>query len=217
VRPARKVAGASCWTLTVVYFAIQPLVAAAWEVPSYDFSYNTISDLGVTECGSYLQLDERVVEVCSPRHALMNTTFVLVGLLTAAGAVLARAAWPRRRVASVGLAFILLSGVGAILVGLAPANVNIGVHAVGAVLQVPGAVGPLLLGVAVWGTQRRLAVFSLGCGAVGSAACLAYFGQIYLGLGPGGMERVAFDPLTVWKVAVGALLLWRWLAGRRSY
>lgn len=216
MRPARKVAGASCWTLTVVYFAVQPLVAAAWEVPPYDFSFNTISDLGVTECGSYLQLDERVVDVCSPRHTLMNTTFVVVGLLTVAGAVLTRGAWPRRRVASVGLTFILLSGVGAILVGLAPANVNIGVHAVGAVLQVPGAVGPLLVGGAVWSTERRLAVFSPVCGAVGSAACLVYFGQVYLGLGPGGMERLAFDPLTVWKSAVGVFLLRRSLAGRRG-
>ncbi|MBA3420931.1 MAG: DUF998 domain-containing protein [Thermoleophilaceae bacterium] len=208
--------GASCWTLTVVYFVVQPMVAAAWEVPQYDFSFNTISDLGVTECGSYPQLDERVVDVCSPRHALMNTTFVVVGLLTGAGAALTRAAWPGRRVASVGLAFILLSGVGGSLVGLAPANVNIAVHAVGALLQVPGAVGPLLLGVAAWGAERRLAVFSLVSGAVGSAACLLYFGQIYIGLGPGGMERLAFDPLRVWMIAVGALLLWRSIAGRRG-
>jgi hypothetical protein len=56
--------------------------------------------------------------------------------------------------ASVGVAFLVLAGVGGILVGLAPANVNLAVHGAGALLQVPGAAGPLLLGVAAWRVER---------------------------------------------------------------
>ena len=212
---ARTVVGAGCWTLTVAYLLVQPVVAAAWPIP-YDLATNTISDLGVTSCGSYLQFDDRVVYACSPRHALMNTVFVLVGLLTAAGAVLTRALWPRRRLASVGVAFVVLAGVGGIVLGLAPSNVNLAAHGAGSLLQVPGAVGPLLLGVAAWRVQRPVAAFSVLCGVVGSAASLLYFSQVYLGLGPGGMEHLAFDPLTVWTTVLGFVLLGRWLAAPRA-
>jgi len=217
--------GAACWTLTVAYLLVQPVVAAAWPTP-YDLATNSISDLGVTGCGDFRQFDDRVVYACSPRHALMNAVFVVVGLLTSAGAVLTRVTWPRRRLTWVGVAFVVLAGVGGILVGLAPANVNLAVHgagallqvpgAVGPLLQVPGAVGPLLLGVAAWSMQRGVAAFSLLCGIVGSAASLLYFSQVYLGLGPGGMEHLAFDPLTVWTTVLGVVLLGRWLAARRA-
>jgi hypothetical membrane protein len=212
---APMVAGAACWTLTVVYLLVQPVVAAAWPTP-YDLATNSISDLGVTRCGFYRQLDDRVGYACSPRHALMNTVFVLVGVLTAAGAVLTRGIWPRRRLTSVGVAFVVLAGLGVILVGLAPANVNLAVHAAGALLQVPGAVAPLLLGVAAWRMQRPVAAFSLLCGAVGAAACLLYFSGGDLGLGLGTMEHLAFDPLTVWTTVLGVVLLGRWLAARRA-
>jgi hypothetical membrane protein len=212
---APTVVGASCWILTVAYFVVQPVVAAAWPTP-YDLATNTISDLGVTSCGSHLQFDDRVVYACSPRHALMNTVFVLVGLLTAAGAVLTRGVWPRRRLASVGVAFVVLAGVGGIVLGLAPSNVNLAAHGAGSLLQVPGAVGPLLLGVAAWRVQRPVAAFSVLCGVVGSAASLLYFSQVYLGLGPGGMEHLAFDPLTVWTTVLGFVLLGRWLAAPRA-
>ena len=106
--------------LTVAYLLVQPVVAAAWPTP-YDLATNSISDLGVTGCGDFRQFDDRVVYACSPRHALMNTVFVLVGLLTSVGAVLTRGVWPRRRLTWVGVAFVVLAGVGGILVGLAPA------------------------------------------------------------------------------------------------
>jgi hypothetical membrane protein len=209
------VVGAGCWILTVAYLLVQPVVAAAWPIP-YGLATNAISDLGVTSCGSYPQFDDRVGYACSPRHALMNTVFVLVGVLTAAGAVLTRDLWPQRRVTSVAVAFVVLAGVGGILLGLAPANVNLAAHAAGALLQVPGAVGPLLLGVAAWRAQRGVAAFSVLCGVVGSAACLLYFSGSDLGLGLGVMEHLAFDPLTIWTTVLGAVLLGRWLAARRA-
>jgi hypothetical membrane protein len=212
---AGAVVGAAGWALTVAYLLVQPVVASAWPTP-YDLASNSISDLGVTGCGDLRQFGDRVVYVCSPRHALMNTVLVVVGVLTAAGAVLTRAVWPRRRVTAVGLGFVVLAGVGGVLVGLAPADLSLAVHGAGALLQVPGAVGPLLLGVAAWSAQRPVAAFSLVCGVVGSAASLLYFGQVYLGLGLGGMEHLAFDPLTVWTTVLGVVLLGRWLAATRA-
>jgi hypothetical membrane protein len=212
---AGTVVGAACWILAVAYLLVQPVVAAAWPIP-YDLTTNSISDLGVTGCGDFRRPDGSVVYACSPRHTLMNAVFVVVGVLTAAGAILTRAIWPRRRVTSVGVAFVVLAGVGGVLVGLAPANLNLAVHGAGALLQVLGAVGPLLLGVAAWRVQRPIASFSLLCGVIGSAACVLYFSGSYLGLGHGGMEHLAFDPLTVWTTVLGAVLLGRRLTARRA-
>lgn len=215
-RPAvGAVVGAGCWLLTVAYLIVQPVVAAAWH-PPYDVTANTISDLGITGCGDFRQFDDRVIYACSPRHALMNTVFVVVGLLTSAGALLTRDLWPRRRLTTVGVAFVVLAGVGGILMGLAPADVNLAAHGAGALLQVPGAVGPLLLGVAAWSVRPGVAAFSLVCGVVGSAACLLFFGRSDLGLGLGVMEHLAFDPLTVWTTALGAVLLGRLLRSRHD-
>ena len=72
--------GALCWALTVAYLLVQPVVAAAWPTP-YDLSSNSISDLGVTACGDLRQFGDRVVYVCSPLHALMNTVLFVVGVL----------------------------------------------------------------------------------------------------------------------------------------
>jgi hypothetical membrane protein len=212
---APMVLGAACWTLTVAYLLVQPVVAAAWPTP-YDLTTNSISDLGLTGCGNFRRPDGSVVYACSPRHALMNAVFVMVGVLTAAGAMLTRAIWPRRRGTSLGVAFVVLAGVGGILVGLAPANVNLAVHGAGALLQVPGAVAPLLLGMAAWSVQWPVAAFSVLCGVIGSAASLLYFSGSHLGLGHGGMEHLAFDPLTIWTTVLGVVLLGRWLAARRA-
>jgi hypothetical membrane protein len=212
---AGTVVGAGCWLLTVAYFIVQPVVAAAWPTP-YDLATNTISDLGITGCGDFRQFDDRVVYACSPRHQLMNTVFVVVGLLTSAGALLTRDLWPRRRLTTVGVAFVVAAGVGAILVGLAPADVNLAAHGAGSLLQVPGAVGPLLLGVAAWSVRPGVAAFSLACGVVGSAACVLFFSRSDLGLGLGGTEHLAFDPLTVWTTTLGAVLLGRLLMARRD-
>lgn len=201
--------------MTVAYFLVQPVVAAAWPI-TYDLSTNSISDLGVTGCGDLRQFGDRVVYVCSPRHALMNTVLAVVCALTAAGAVLTRAVWPRRRLTAVGVGFVVLAGMGGVLVGLAPADLSLAMHGAGALLQVPGAVGPLLLGVAAWSGQRPVAAFSLMCGVVGSAASMLYFSQVYLGLGLGGMEHLAFDPLTAWTTVLGVVLLGCWLAAPRA-
>jgi len=65
----------------------------------------------------------------------------------------------------VGVAFVVVAGVGGILVGLVSANVNLAAHGAGA----------LLLGMAAWGAQRGVAAFSLLCGVVGRlpACCIS--------------------------------------------
>ncbi|GIG16442.1 hypothetical protein Cme02nite_47740 [Catellatospora methionotrophica] len=203
----RQRLGALCWMLTIVYFLVQPFVAAAWD-PAYSFSANTISDLGYARCEPSADVWRQATMLCSPRHALMNAAFVLVGVCTAVGALATRRYWPPQRLAGAGLALIAVSGVGAVLVGLAPGDVNMPLHLVGAGLQFPGALGPLLVGLATPRERRRERAFSLAMGVVGIVGCVLFASGQHLGLGVGGAERLGFDPLTVWTVVLG-VIVWR--------
>ena len=96
-----------------------------------------------------------------------------------------------------GAGFVMLAGVGGILVGLAPADLSLAAHGAGALLQVPAAVGPLLLGMAARSAHRPVTAFSLVCGVVGSVASLLCFSQVYLGFAHGfdsGMDAVPAGP-----------------------
>ncbi|WP_155387024.1 DUF998 domain-containing protein [Catellatospora paridis] len=208
----RQRLGAVCWMLTIVYFLVQPVVAAAWD-PAYSFLDNTISDLGNARCVPSTESWRPGTFLCSPRHVLMNATFVLVGLCTTVGALTTRRHWPPQRLAGAGLALVAVSGVGAVLVGLAPGDVNMPLHLVGAGLQFPGAIGPLLIGLATPRERRRERAFSLAMGAVGIVGCALFATGLHLGLGVGGTERLGFDPLTVWTVVLGAVI---WRAGLRT-
>jgi hypothetical membrane protein len=201
------VAGGICWVLTIVYLVAQPIVAAAWAHPPYDFGENSISDLGNTSCGQFITPRGHARDVCSPRHVLMNAAFVAGGVLTAAGAVLTWRWWPRRAVSMAGLGCIAMAGTGGVLVGFAPENVNLPVHAAGALLQVPGAAGMVLVGIGSRGVIGRARWFSIVWGAVAVVACLLYLGGANFLLGSGGMERAAFDTLTAWTVVLGGLVL----------
>src|SRR5271154_1655168 len=74
--------GPAIWILSIQYFIIQFIVAAAWQAP-YSWRFNTISDLGNSACVVY---GGRTV--CSPLHGLMNASFILLGITMATGAML---------------------------------------------------------------------------------------------------------------------------------
>ena len=208
---ARTVIGAILWLLTWSYFGVQLWVARVWD-PPYDVVRNTISDLGVTDCGASRGLAGEVY-ACSPRHLAMNVGFIVSGLLTAGGAVLLHRLWPadqRTTAATVGL---VMAGIGGVLVGLAPSNEAFVVHAVGALLQVPGAAAPLLLGLAVLGRSGGwFARAAIAVGAVGLIGAVLFLSGLYFGAGRGIMERIFIETHTVWTGAIGLWLL----VGQRS-
>jgi hypothetical membrane protein len=108
-------------------------------------------------------------------------------------------AWPRRRLARVGVTLVALSGVGAILSGLFPANTIFALHVLGALVDfVAAGLGVLLLGLATLRRAPALGAWSLGLGALTLAGFVLYNSATFLGLGAGGMERVAgFSPV-IW-------------------
>jgi hypothetical membrane protein len=103
-----------------------------------------------------------------------------------------------------------LAGLGVILVGIYPENENIARHAIGAGFNfVAGNLSLILFGVALRPVARRrwLSRFSIAAGAIGLLATGLFVAEEYLGLGPGGMERLAAYPIPIWQIVAG-LAIW---------
>ena len=189
--------GPIVWFATLEYFVVQYLVAANWSTP-YSLLRNPISDLGNTGCGVY---EGRYV--CSPQYWLMNFAFVALGVLMAAGAPLIHQEFREHRLAVVGFGGMAIAGVGTVLVGLSPENVNNTLH-------VLGAAGPFLVGnVALIILSCTLAL-SMGvrvltgiAGGIGLVGLFLFALGVDLGLGQGEMERVAAYPQTFWLIIFG--------------
>lgn len=194
--------GPTLWILSATYFLAQVVVGWVWN-PPYSAVRNTISDLGNTACGQY-----GGSYVCSPRHLLMNLAFMLLGLVMIGGSILILQEFTERDTvekvaAAVGFGCLAVAGVGAFLVGLFPENTSHVMHITGAGLAIGvGNLGILVLGVVLTlpeGLRRFMLIFSV----VSLTALVCFAGQRYFGLGPGGMERIAAYPETVWLIVFG--------------
>lgn len=198
--------GAVVWMLAIQFFIAQVVVQLAWTTP-FSLTENFISDLGNTTCGPY-PLDSQMY-VCSPWHAGMNASFILLGLIILVGAALLNKTFPPGIFRAAGLLFLGLAGAGIIAVGLFPENENIGYHRIGAAAHfILGNLSMIALGMALRRVQGRrgLAVYTAISGIVGLLATALFVSDHYLGLGIGGMERVAAYPLPLWLIVAGLVL-----------
>lgn len=208
----RAVLAGWCWVLSFGFFVVEGIVQAASTAP-YSMVENYISDLGAVNCGT-VTIKTYEAYVCSPLHGLMNSAYIAVGALAVLGAILGRPAWPQGKQATAGLVLVSIAGVGAIVAGIYPEDVNLDLHLLGALLAVPGsAVGMLLLGLSLRRHHRGLAVFSWICVAVGVVG-LALTSSPQLGLGIGLTERLAGYPFEIWKTVLGAAVLLAWRRAR---
>jgi hypothetical membrane protein len=201
--------GAIVWVLAIQFFIAQFVVQSAWATP-FSLTTNYISDLGNTTCGPYPATSGAYV--CSPWHAWMNASFMLLGVTILLGAALVRRAFPPGLLSAAGLLLVALAGPGVIMVGLFPENVDIAKHSLGAGVEfVSGSLGMIVLGIALAATRRHawLATFSIGAGVVGLLATGLFVAGQYLGLGIGGMERLAAYALPVWLIVAGITLAFR--------
>jgi hypothetical membrane protein len=201
----RLLVGGAAWVLTVLYFVGQIVAQAAWTTP-YSLIDNRVSDLGSTACGR----TAANTLICSPLYAVMNLTFVLTGVLILVGLLLTRWMCPRRRLTAWGLVLLGVAGVGTMLIGLSPENVNVVLHVIGALNIPAGNVAMILLGLAIWRDRRGMASFSVVTGVVGLLGMLAGpFLVILTGHGGGLAERIALYPLIIWLVVSGIGILTR--------
>lgn len=186
---------------------MQAVVQSAWTTP-YSLVTNYISDLGNTVCAPYPQRSASYV--CSPWHAAMNVSFILVGLTTMGGAVFLRRALESSRAWWCGLGLIVIAGAGFVLVGMFPENVSLPSHKAGAALQfVCGNLGLVVLGAALLRFRRApgLAALAVAAGAIGLLATVLFGTGHMLGLGTGGMERFAAYPLPAGCAVIGGWLV----------
>jgi hypothetical membrane protein len=210
VASSRTLVGAWAKVSTLQFFIAEAIVIAAWAGPQpYSRALDYISDLGALHCGVY-----RGRDVCSPLHLVMNLSFVLQGAGMLAGAILLstavfRVAGKPIPAASgadplwVTLARVLiaLAGVGIIVVGFVPEDLNYPLHYTGAATFFVA--GGLSLLVIAWSWRRvsRASWAALACGLLSLTSTVIFaFGP---GLDPGALERFMAYPITIGLAIVG--------------
>ncbi|MEU7589973.1 DUF998 domain-containing protein [Micromonospora sp. NPDC049230] len=130
----RPFAAATFLLGAVIYLAAEGITAAAWKSPSYSYADNWISDLGSATAGVF-----QGRELDSPLHVVMNSGFIVQGLLFGiATALLSRTISGRSRFTAVTGIVTLI---GYVLVGTfhgslqAQQNGTLPLHFTGATLQ----------------------------------------------------------------------------------
>jgi len=187
------------------YFAAQVLVAWVFR-PQYSFVSNAISDLGNTACPPLHS------GICSPLNWVMNASIGLLGLAMMVGAMLiyTEFSFPKkdgheRAAAIAGFACMLLGGLGAILVGAVPENVNTAhLHTVGTAMAIGfGQLAILILGLALRDIDDWLREFMLVTSLLVLLAGISIAGKHQFGIGGGALERLAQYPESVWLILFG--------------
>lgn len=200
-RPLAKV-GAILWIACLQYFLAEALAIQGWP-GAYSLADRYISDLGAVSCAV----------LCSPRHALMNASFVLQGFLIAGGALLARPLFPRGKAWAAAMTLIVCAGLGVLVVGLAPEDARPGLHYAGAAANlVASNAGMAIMGAAMlaWRPAARgMGLIALAAGILGLVAIAWLTAHVDLGLGVGGVERLGAYPFPLWLAGMGVLLLRR--------
>ena len=188
--------GALALLVRPTYIATEFAVAAA-TTDGYSFLADSVSRLGEVSCSAAR---------CSPRHEVMNGSFIGFGVLLAGGAVLlARPLGPW----VTGL--LVVSGLSSVATGLAPLDQDATLHAIAAgPLFVAQPIALIVLGSRLRSERPRLARALLATGAVTGVSAVSF---VLSGDGPvsGALERLA-----LWPVLVGlAGFAWTQLPGRR--
>ncbi len=183
--------------VAVTQFALC-LVIAETTYDGYSVSGNYVSDLGV-----------------GPSAIVFNASAFTLGVLIAFGAYFLGSD-PKLKTMRI---LLFLMAIGAMGVGFVTKAFTLGHGAVSSaafffgglsaiassrVLKKPLSLVGVILGAVSIGA---LALFSVGMVASGSiSSTIAYDSEFYLGLGPGGMERMIIYPLLMWLALFGGQL-----------
>jgi hypothetical membrane protein len=192
-----KVAGA-LFFIAATQFVLCFTIAEALY-PGYSLSDKYISDLGV-----------------GPSAIVFNSSVFLLGLLLLAGTYFQRHTPNFKTVNTL----LLLMAIGAMGVGIFTKDFTLAHGAVSSaafffaglaaiasfkVLEKPFSLMSIILGAI---TLAALALFSIGMIASGSlTSTTAYDSVFYMGLGPGGMERIIVYPALMWLAGFGGHLV----------
>lgn len=178
-------------------YVLTEVVTAAATTGGYSFVSDSVSKLGEVGCSD---------GYCSPRHEVMNGSFMGYGVALAGGALLLA-----KPLGPWVTALLVVSGASSYATGLAPLDQDATLHALAATpLFVAQPLALLLLGARVREDRPRLAKALLATGAVTAAAAVGFIlsGE---GRAGGALERAA-----LWPVLGGlAAYAWTYRHGRR--
>lgn len=176
-----------------VQFSLAIILAEVYY-PGYSVSTNTLSDLGAN-CSS-----SGSCVISQPSSMIINTSVIILGLLVIAGAYFLQKAFAW----APATALITLAGIGAIGVGVFPETAGI-LHGIFSLIVF------LFAGLTAIVTARfqrkPMFYFSIVLGVATLVALFLYVGSEYLGLGPGGMERMIVYPALLWAIGFGGHMM----------
>jgi hypothetical membrane protein len=171
---------------------IVALIVAEALYPGYSISQNYISDLGAT-CRATCQ-------VVQPTSIIFNSSVFLLGLLAVIGAYFVWRGF-NSRIFSV---LIVMAGLGAMGVGLFPETAGV-IHDIVSLITF---VFAGLSAIVSYRVQKApLSYFSILLGVMTLVALALYASETFLGLGPGGMERMIVYPALIWTTGLGTHLI----------
>lgn len=189
-RDILKIAG-SLLFLGGAEFLIAMIVAESL-FPYYSVSGNQISDLGANCAGS-------VCAIFQPSADTFDASVFILGLAGFVGGYLIF----RSRYSSVGI-LTMMGGLGAMGVGVFP-------ETTGELHLLVSFITFFFTGLAAIASYRLfrppMSYFGVGLGVFVLVALVLYGSDTYLGLGPGGMERMMAYPALIWVVGAGANLM----------
>ena len=185
-----KLAGALIFVASA-QFIIALIVAEAFY-PGYSVAQNYISDLGAT-CRATCQ-------IVQPTSTIFNSSVTLLGLLAIVASYFVQRGFRSR----VFTFLVVMTGLGATGVGVFPETAGVIHQRVSLITFVFAG----LSAIASYRLQKApSSYFSILLGVMTLAALALYVSNLFLGLGPGGMERMIVYPALIWAIGLGASLM----------
>jgi len=214
IRSIAAKSGAIALVLAAVQYVVaEAVTASGWTDPRYSYSFNFISDLGVPSCGGAV-LGRTI---CSPLHPVMNTGFILQGVLFAAAAFLLFRLLPGG-LRWVYLVLAVVHGVGITLVGLvhgspeAVADRSITWHGLGAGMAIIGGnLVPIVVGSHILRSrgERWLGIVEVALGILGLVSVLVLMTIMNGDNGAAGVfERGSVYSIMAAELVAGVALLY---------
>lgn len=189
---------------STVYLAAEAIAAQAWSSPEYRYSFHYISDLGVSK---RLMIDGR--EVFSPLAIVMNSGFVLYGILTTS-AYAAILFLIKKNVRWLILSFAIIQGVGNGLVGFFPGEsyANASLHLIGAGMAIVGGNSTLILTGMFLQTKKLNYWIKMIAMLLGILGLISLTTMLTNDLGyPAVFERLSVYTMTLWNLLFGFWLI----------
>jgi hypothetical membrane protein len=202
-----KVAGVLCIVAPLQWF-ILVFVAQAYY-PRYSMTKNDLSDLGAT-CHNAVGPTPDVCTIYQTASIIWNVTLSLFGLLTVLAAYFIYRGLKNRLFCT----FLGLFGLGALMAGVVPENVNLTAHGLGALVSfVAGGAAAITVYRLRLTTSRLFTIASIILGTISIAGLILLIFVPFATLessaiGHGGDERIIVYPLYIWEMILGAVLLW---------